>query len=83
VVPEDGGVSWSHAGALEDTCASWLGRTPDGLGLAFVTNTLPPIGDIGTFFPEVIGALLAAARQVARVAVADVRSRRRIRDRLA
>ncbi len=56
-------MSWSHAGALEDTCGSWLVRTPDGLALAFLTNTLPPLGDIGRFFPELGGALLAAARQ--------------------
>ena len=63
VRPEDGGVSWSHAGALENMCASWLIRTPDGLALAFVTNTLPPLSDIGAFFPEVGTALLGAARQ--------------------
>jgi len=62
VARENGGVSWSHAGALEDTCASWLGRTPDGLALAVVTNTLPPIDDIGTFFPELTSRLRAAAR---------------------
>ena len=63
VTPEAGGVSWSHSGALENICAAWLGRSPDGLALAVVTNRLPPRGDIGTFFPELIGTLRAAARQ--------------------
>jgi N-acyl-D-amino-acid deacylase len=63
VAHENGGVSWSHAGALEDTCASWLGRTPDGLAVAVIANTLPPVGEIGTFFPELISRVLAATRR--------------------
>jgi N-acyl-D-amino-acid deacylase len=63
VTPEAGGVSWSHAGVLGNFCAAWLGRGPDGLALAVVTNSVPPSSDISTFFGELIGTLHAAARQ--------------------
>ena len=57
--PVPGGVEWSHAGALEGSCASWLFRGADGMTLAFVFNSLPV--DYATFFPETGEALLAVA----------------------
>jgi N-acyl-D-amino-acid deacylase len=63
VAPEDGGLSWSHAGALENTCSAWVSRTPDGLALAMIANSVPPLAEIGTFFPELVGAMRMAMRQ--------------------
>jgi CubicO group peptidase (beta-lactamase class C family) len=60
--PVPGGVEWSHAGALEGSCASWLFRGADGMTLAFVFNSLPD--DYATFFPETGEALLAVAHAV-------------------
>jgi hypothetical protein len=57
-----GGVSWSHTGALEGTCAAWLIRTPDGLAFGFVTNTLP--SDIPGFFTDLF-QLVDIARDAA------------------
>jgi N-acyl-D-amino-acid deacylase len=53
-----GGHEWSHAGALEGSTAAWMGRTPDGVALAFVFNSLPE--DFGAFFGEAIPALTGA-----------------------
>jgi N-acyl-D-amino-acid deacylase len=59
VVQQDaGGLSWSHAGALEGSTASWLLRRPDGLTVAWVFNTLPE--DNGGFFQAAIPATMAA-----------------------
>ncbi len=54
-VPRDDGYEWSHAGALEGSNASWLVRTPEGITLAVVLNSLPE--DYGSFFGDLIPAL--------------------------
>lgn len=61
-VARDGGVEWSHAGALEGSNASWLARTPDGLTIAFVFSSLPL--DYGAFFGDAIPAIQAAIQTV-------------------
>jgi hypothetical protein len=63
VKPEACGLAWSHAGAPENTSTSWLIRTPDGLTFAILTNSCPPLGDIGTFFPALITAMRTVMSQ--------------------
>jgi N-acyl-D-amino-acid deacylase len=62
VRPENGGVSWSHAGALEGACAAWIIRRPDGTSISFVFNALPT--DYATFFPALGDALMKTADAV-------------------
>jgi N-acyl-D-amino-acid deacylase len=59
VVPMDGGLAWSHAGALEATCAAWMIRRPDGIAISFVFNSLP------TTYPDFFGDIIAALNQTA------------------
>ena len=54
----DGGHEWAHAGALEGSNAAWTFRSPDGVAIAWLVNTLPE--DFGTFFGETIGGMKAA-----------------------
>jgi N-acyl-D-amino-acid deacylase len=54
-VPQGNGYEWSHAGALEGSNASWLVRTPEGITLAVVLNSLPE--DYGAFFGDLIPTL--------------------------
>ncbi len=42
---------WSHAGALEHCCSSWIVHRADGISYALVFNSLPE--DPGGFFSEV------------------------------
>ena len=58
VQPDAGGRSWSHAGALIGSSASWLIRRPDGLTVAWVFNSVPE--DMGAFFQAAIPATMAA-----------------------
>lgn len=51
------GWEWSHAGALEGACASWLMRSPTGTTAAFLFNSLPV--DYGAFFGDIIPTLQA------------------------
>lgn len=51
------GWEWSHAGALEGACASWLMRSPSGTTAAFLFNSLPV--DYGAFFGDIIPTLQA------------------------
>jgi len=60
--PGHDGVGWSHAGGLIGSTASWLERTADGLTIAFVFNSQPE--DAGSFFPDAVTALRAAAAAV-------------------
>lgn len=59
VAVQDGGYSWSHAGALEGTCAAWISRRPDGTAISFMFNALPT--DYPGFFGDIIPALTQAA----------------------
>jgi N-acyl-D-amino-acid deacylase len=58
----DGGLAWSHAGALEGTCASWMIRRPDGTAISFLFNSLPT--EYPSFFGDIIPALSQAADEV-------------------
>jgi N-acyl-D-amino-acid deacylase len=62
VRPDGNGLSWSHAGALEGACASWMIRRPDGTTISFVFNSLPT--DYGSFFGDIISALTQTADNV-------------------
>lgn len=57
-----GGHEWAHAGALEGSNAAWTFRSPDGVAVAWVVNTLPE--DFGTFFGETIGGMKAAIAEI-------------------
>ncbi|HTE85918.1 MAG TPA: serine hydrolase domain-containing protein [Dehalococcoidia bacterium] len=59
VRPEGDGLSWSHAGALEGACASWIIRRPDGATISFVFSSLP--SDYGSFFGDITPALTKTA----------------------
>jgi len=59
VVPMDNGLAWSHAGALEGTCAAWMIRRPDGTAISFVFNSLP------TAYPEFFGGITSALNETA------------------
>jgi N-acyl-D-amino-acid deacylase len=59
VVQQERGLSWSHAGALEATCASNITRRPDGTAMVFVFNSLPT--DYAGFFGDVIPSLTQTA----------------------
>jgi len=59
VRPDGNGLSWSHAGALEGACASWMIRRPDGVTISFVFSSLPT--DYETFFGDLIPALTQAS----------------------
>ena len=63
VLEHDGGVSWSHAGALEGTCAAWIIRRPDGTAISFLFNSLPT--DFPGFFGEIMPALNQTADGIA------------------
>ena len=54
-VQQGDGYEWSHAGALEGSNASWLVRTPDGVTLAVLFNSLPD--DYPAFFGDIIPSL--------------------------
>jgi len=41
VQPEGNGLSWSHAGALEGSCASWIIRRADGTTISVIFSSLP------------------------------------------
>lgn len=58
----DAGPKWSHAGALSDTCGSWLVREPDGTTMAVLFNSLP--ADYGAFFGSAMPKLEQAAAAV-------------------
>jgi N-acyl-D-amino-acid deacylase len=64
VAPMDGGLAWSHAGALEGTCAAWMIRRPDGVAISFVFNALPTA--YSDFFNGIISALNQTAGEIAR-----------------
>ena len=51
-VQQGDGYEWSHAGALEGSNASWLVRTPGGVTLAVLFNSLPD--DYPAFFGDII-----------------------------
>jgi len=55
IIPGAGGVEWSRVGALIGSTASWLARRPDGVTVAFVTNSLP--SDYNAFLNETITGL--------------------------
>jgi N-acyl-D-amino-acid deacylase len=57
-----GDGSWSHTGALEGSCASWIVRRTDGVAISFIFNSLPT--DYGGFFGDIIPALTKAADEV-------------------
>jgi N-acyl-D-amino-acid deacylase len=57
VAPMGDGLAWSHAGALEGTCAAWMIRRPDGTAISFVFNSLP------TAFPEFFNGISSALNQ--------------------
>jgi N-acyl-D-amino-acid deacylase len=63
VAPGEDGPVWSHAGALTDTCGSWLVRYPDGTTIAAIFNSLPD--DYGAFFGAAISLLQETAAGVA------------------
>jgi N-acyl-D-amino-acid deacylase len=54
--------TWSHAGALEGACASWITRRPDGVAISFIFNSLP--SDYGRFFGDITAALTKTADAV-------------------
>jgi CubicO group peptidase (beta-lactamase class C family) len=54
--------SWSHSGALEGSCASWMVRRPDGVTISFIFNSLP--SDYGGFFGDVTPAITNAVNDV-------------------
>ena len=56
------GPKWSHAGALTDTCGSWLVRYPDGTTLAVIFNSLPT--DYSAFFAALVPALEGAIASI-------------------
>jgi CubicO group peptidase (beta-lactamase class C family) len=58
----EGGVTWSHGGALEGCTAALPFHGTDGLVFAFVFNTLPI--DFRPFFVEAGQGLLGAAKAV-------------------
>ena len=62
VRPEGNGLSWSHAGALEGACASWMIRRPDGVTISFVFSSLPT--DYTGFFGDITPALTQAADEI-------------------
>lgn len=61
-VQTDGGFEWSRAGALPGSTIAWMGRTLDGLTVAYVFNSLPV--EWPAFFPEIDAALREAAAEV-------------------
>jgi N-acyl-D-amino-acid deacylase len=70
VVPMDSGLAWSHAGALEGTCAAWMIRRPDGIAISFVFNSLPTT--YPDFFTGIISALSQAAGQISNWPTVDL-----------
>jgi N-acyl-D-amino-acid deacylase len=57
-----GGFEWSRAGALPGSTVAWMGRTLDGLAIAFVFNSLPEAWP--GFFVEIETTLREAAAEV-------------------
>jgi N-acyl-D-amino-acid deacylase len=55
VGPDGDGLSWSHAGALIGSCASWLIRQADGTTISVLFNSQPTDG-LG-FFGDLLPAL--------------------------
>jgi N-acyl-D-amino-acid deacylase len=60
--PSADGIEWSRSGALVGSNAAWVVRTPDGLALSFVFNSLPVAWP--SFFPDAEAAMRAAAAAV-------------------
>jgi N-acyl-D-amino-acid deacylase len=56
VQPEGDGLSWSHAGALEGSCAAWMIRRSDGTTISVIFSSLPT--DYERFFATDVGPAL-------------------------
>jgi N-acyl-D-amino-acid deacylase len=59
VAPDGDGLSWSHAGALINTCIAWLIRRADGTTISVLFNAQPTEGV--DFFGDLTSALTATA----------------------